>query len=186
MIPVDSRFCSYCAADLRHELDPFQLGHDPEAETTILTNRHRAHHAGRSHRGRTQAQIGAQRSHRSLRRPLLVVAAILAISFIIARIISNATAPASPSGDDSGSAAPPAVMAPGGDAVADRLTALRQALDDNGYSAVQFRMNGDTLELWGTVPSEFDRVTVQAIVFKSTGLALLRDHLRVRSVYAEP
>jgi serine/threonine protein kinase len=186
IIPVDSRFCSYCAADLRHELDPFQLGHDPDAETRILGNRHQAQHASRNHHHRTQAQTGTQGSRRRVHRSLLMVAAILAISFIVARIIWNATVTLSPSADGSGSLVPPGVVAPGGDALGDRLTALRQALDDSGYTAVQFRMDGDTLELWGTVPSEFDRVTVQAIVFKSTGLVLLRDRIRVRSVDGEP
>ena len=36
MIPVDSRFCSYCAADLRHTLNAFEMGSIAEAETAIL------------------------------------------------------------------------------------------------------------------------------------------------------
>ena len=187
MIPVDSRFCSHCAADLRHTLNSFEMGSSAEAGTFVLNRRHPHHPTRRGHRDRTQAQSGGQRSRRRIRRPMLIIAAIFAISFfIIKRIVWNATVPAAPSPYDSGSVAPPGVVAPGGDIRDARLSALRQALDDAGYESVQFRMNGDTLELWGTVPSEFDRVNVQAIVFSTAGIALLRDNLRVHEVSSEP
>jgi len=67
-----------------------------------------------------------------------------------------------------------------------RLSALRQALDDAGYENVQFRLDGDTLELWGTVPSEFDRVAVQTIVFRTAGIAQMQDNMRVHDIDAEP
>ena len=186
IIPVDSRFCSHCAVDLRHTLNSFEMGSSADAETSILNRRHPHHPTLRGHRDRTQAQSGGRRSHRRIRRPILIIAAIFAISFFIIKMISwNATVPASPSPYDSGSAAPPGADAAGGDLRDARLSALRQALDDASYESVQFRMNGDTLELWGTVPSEFDRVNVQAIVFRTAGIALLRNNLRVHEVPSE-
>jgi hypothetical protein len=129
------------------------------------------------------------RGHRKrnrFRHPFLIIAAIFALSFIIKMIILNTAVPASPAPDDSGSIAPSGDAPAGGDMRDARLSALRQALDDAGYENVQFRLDGDTLELWGTVPSEFDRVAVQTIVFRTAGIAQMQDNMRVHDIDAEP
>ena len=111
----------------------------------------------------------------------MIVLAIFLISFIVRTIILNSTVPASPPPYDSGSIAPPA-----SDLRDARLSTLRQALDDAGYENVQFRMNGDVLELSGTIPSEADRAVAEILASRATGGIPLRDNLRVRDVFAEP
>jgi serine/threonine protein kinase len=191
MIPLDSRFCSYCAVDLRHSTDPFQLGGDAEAETVILNGRQWNHRTSGGVHDRTQTPLGGKRPRRGLRHPLAIIAAIFAISFLIKMFLLNEMTPAAPSGDESGSAAPPGATAPEGDATAPdaigdtRLAALRQALDDAGYRSVRFRLNGDVLEVWGTVPDEFDRAAVQTLIL-SVGIVRYQDNMRVHDEYAEP
>jgi len=185
LIPIDSRFCSYCAADLRHSMEPFELGARADAETIVLDDRHRKDRIKHGRRHRRHPQFDDYRSRRR-RHPILIIAAIFAISFLIRMIILNATAPASPAGDVSGSAAPPGAIVPDGDSGDVRFATLRQALDESGYRSVRFRMNGDILEIWGTVPDEYDRVNVQALIFRNIGVVLLQDNLRVRHAFAEP
>ena len=166
-------------------MEPFELGDGAEAETMVLDGRHRNHRTHRGRRDRTRGQFDGHRSRHRV-RPLLLIAVIFAISFLIKMIILNALAPASPSGDESGATAPPADAVPEGEASDTRLAALRQTLDANGYHDVRFRMNGDTLELWGTVPDELDRINVQTLIFRTTGIIALDDRLQVREVDAEP
>jgi serine/threonine protein kinase len=185
MIPVDSRFCSYCAADLRDSGNSFQMGSGADAETTILDRDHGKKWTHRGHNDRARRESGVRRKRSRFRHPFLIIAAIFAISFIIKLIILN-TAPASPAPDDSGSIAPSDDAPAGSDIPDARLSALRQALDDAGYENIQFRMRGDTLQLWGTLPSEFDRVAVQTIVFRTAGIAQMEDDMRVHDIAAEP
>jgi len=180
MIPVDSRFCSYCAADLRHTLSAFEMGTSAEAETAIL-NRGHAQSARGGGRDRGREATGGRRSRRGWRHPFLIVVAIFAISFIVRTIVLNSTVPASPPPYDSGSIVPPS-----NDLHDARLSTLRQALDDAGYENVQFRMNGDVLELTGTIPSEAHRVIVEVLASRATGGIPLRDNLRVRDDFADP
>jgi hypothetical protein len=180
MIPVDSRFCSYCAADLRHTLSTFEMGSSAEAETTILKRgRAQSSRVGRHDRGREAT--GRRRSRRGWRHPFLIVIAIFAISFIVRTIVLNSTVPASPPPYDSGSIVPPS-----SDLRDARLSTLRQALDDAGYENVQFRMNGDVLALTGTIPSEADRVIVEVLASRATGGIPLHDNLRVHDDFADP
>jgi len=186
-IPIDSRFCSYCAVDLRHSMEPCQLGGNADAETAVLDGRDRNHRTSRRGPDRTRMQSGGQRSRRRrIRHPFLLIAAIFAISFIVRMILVNQTTPAAPAGDDSGSIAPPGTIAPPGGTRDARLVALRQALSDAGYRDVRIRLNDGVLEVSGTVPDEFDRINVQMLIFRTTGITLLNDKLRVRDVYAEP
>jgi hypothetical protein len=60
-----------------------------------------------------------------------------------------------------------------------RLVELRARLDAQGYSAVKFRLDGDTLVLYGSVPTDFDRLTVQTICFATVGITSLSDDLTV-------
>jgi len=97
----------------------------------------------------------------------------------IAKSMSDAAAPA---GYDSGSAAP-GPLPPNAPAVAPltnlRLMALRQALDLHGYNAVQLQLNGDTLVLSGTIPSEDDRVRILMACTNIGGFVSLQDNLQV-------
>lgn len=183
MIPVDSRFCSYCAADLTHTLNTFEMGSSTDAETVIL-NRGRGHaqSSRRGARDRMRDEAGGRRSHHRWRHPFLIVAAIFAISFIIRTIVLNSTVPASPPPYDSGSS----VLPPDGALRDARLSTLRQALDDAGYENVQFRMRGDVLELTGTIPSEAHRVIVEVLAARATGGIPLRDRMRVHDDFADP
>lgn len=185
MIPIDSRFCSYCAVDLRHSMEPFQLGGNADAETAVLDGRDRNHRTSRRGPDRTRVQSGGQRRRR-IRHPILLIAAIFAISFIVRMILVNRTTPAAPAGDDSGSIAPPGTIAPPGGMRDARLAALRQALNEAGYRAVHVRMNGGVLEVWGTISDESDRANVRWMILQSTGIALFNDEMTVRDADAEP
>ena len=44
---------------------------------------------------------------------------------------------------------------------------------------VKFRLDGDTLVLYGSVPTDYDRLAVQAICFATVGLTSLSDDLTV-------
>jgi hypothetical protein len=59
-----------------------------------------------------------------------------------------------------------------------RMKALRVALDAGGYSDVQFRHDGDAIEIWGTVPSNFDLSNVEMICM-TLGFSKLEVRLRV-------
>jgi hypothetical protein len=67
-----------------------------------------------------------------------------------------------------------------------REIALRRALDMQGYSSVHFRMEGDTIVLWGIVPTEADRLMVQTQVFMFARIFSIEDHIQVRYTFAAP
>jgi hypothetical protein len=67
-----------------------------------------------------------------------------------------------------------------------RLIALRRMLDASGYTNVHFRLEGDTIILWGTVPTETDRMMIQTMVFTVAGIYSIADHLQVTGVIANP
>ncbi|HYL60509.1 MAG TPA: hypothetical protein VEU51_16695, partial [Candidatus Acidoferrales bacterium] len=93
----------------------------------------------------------------------------------------SGTYPSAPSAPDYGG--PPAMPEPG--ITEPRLVALRRALDSMGYSSVRFKMNGDTIVLSGTVPTEADRIMVQAQVFLVARIYSLEDHIQVRGTFAD-
>jgi hypothetical protein len=70
--------------------------------------------------------------------------------------------------------------------LAARLEAFRAALDASGNSGVHFRMIGDTMELWGTVPSAADKAMVQMLALNVAGVASLKDRIRVQNGPAGP
>lgn len=173
-VPADSRFCSYCAADLRHVLGPAHVANDPEAKTASLRDPyslpHREAFPGTHHR-------------RSIRKPVLILMVIFAFAFLATRLIwyltSSGTAPA-PSGN-SEPAPPEFGVEPGepGGAPSDRAAAIRKALDFQGYTDVHFKIEGDTIVLWGSVPTQADRMMVQTIIFTVGNIFSLEDHLKV-------
>jgi hypothetical protein len=68
-----------------------------------------------------------------------------------------------------------------------REVALRHALNAQGYSSVHFRMEGDTIILWGMVPTEADRLMVQTQIFLIARIFSIEDHIQVRDTFfAEP
>jgi serine/threonine protein kinase len=189
-IPGESHFCSYCAADLRATTAPFELG--PGDQTIILpmpgVGRHDTHR--RRRRGDTFPDGSPAHRRRGVRRPILIFVALFALSFMIAKALWNSISAANNADSTSGSAAPPDAPEPGSGAAPEgvdiRLVALRQALDASGYSNVRIAIDGDTVDLWGTVPTEFDRAQIQALVFSSTGMVSLRDHLHVHDDFDGP
>jgi hypothetical protein len=70
--------------------------------------------------------------------------------------------------------------------LAARLEAFRAALDASGNSGVHFRMIGDTMELWGTVPSAADKAMVQMLALNVAGVVSLKDRIRVQNGSAGP
>ena len=55
-----------------------------------------------------------------------------------------------------------------------------------GYESVHFRMEGNTIILWGTVPTEADRLMVQTQIFMVARIFSIEDHIQVRGTFAEP
>ena len=47
-------------------------------------------------------------------------------------------------------------------------------------------MDGDTIILWGTVPTEADRLMVQTQIFLVARIFSIEDHIQVRDTFAEP
>jgi serine/threonine protein kinase len=184
MIPVDSRFCSYCAADLRHTLNAFEMGGNAEAETTIL-DRRRPRSALRDRRGMVQPQSQTRRPRRKRRHPFLIILSILLGWFAIKMFLVRPTTPAASPPYDTGSAVAPDGSPYAGESRDVRLYELRKALDDAGYDNVHFGMQRNILELWGTVPTDFDRAAVQMIVANTVGGGPMRDNLRVQEVSSD-
>ncbi|HKV54639.1 MAG TPA: protein kinase [Candidatus Binataceae bacterium] len=198
-IPADSHFCSYCAIDLRpaHPARP-----TPNDETVVLSGGHSPSAWPRASTGTSnyptrRPPFSGERRRSGLKRPVVVIALIFAAGMIAARLIFQAiaenTAPP-PYGGVSGEA--PAAnphagtreYSDSGDtyAGAPKLAQLRGALDRNGFSHVKFRIEGDTLVLSGSVPSEYDRATVQFLCFATTGIFSLRDDLTVSGGGTDP
>jgi len=197
-IPADSRFCSYCATDLRLSTLPRAAGANDE--TVLLSGSHSPENL----RGPVFANhpplnpTSGTRRRSGLRRPFLVLALIFAAGFIAAeliRSISRTDIPEPPgysTGSDEGGETMPrahAAIPPGeysgsddyGDAgETSHLAELRTRLDAQGYSAVKFRLDGGTLILYGSVPTDYDRLTVQAICLATLGLTPLSDDLTVK------
>ncbi len=173
-IPADSRFCSYCATDLRHVLGPAHVASDPEAKTASLPDLHTLPH---------REALPRAYDRRQIRKRILILIAIFAFAFFATRLIwylvSSSTAPV-PSATSEPT--PPQFGAepgePGG-APNQRAAAIRKALDFQGYNNVHFKIEGDTIVLWGSVPTQADRAMVQTIVFTVGNIFSLDDHLKV-------
>ena len=169
-IPVDSRFCSFCSARLPYLLGADNVAH--EAETVTL--------------GELPEPLEFPNEQRPPHQPrrrspgfyYLVLAGLFAMVFVltsmIARTMMERTEPSTP---DVPEANVPAAA---------RLQALRQELDADGYKNVSFRLDGDTLIIWGTVSSDFDRANVRWLAFRVAGIVSIVDHLQVHDALAEP
>jgi hypothetical protein len=134
--------------------------------------------------------FGRPRRRNGLRRPFLVLALIFAAGFVVAELITSISrsdnpVPSgynTPSGESAHATAPP--VSSYGDASSierSRLAQLRASLDNHGFAQVKFRVDGDTLILYGSVPTDFDRATVQLICMTTTGITSLSDNLTITS-----
>jgi serine/threonine protein kinase len=177
-IPVDSRFCSYCAADLRLPGSPPAFAVNPNDETVILSAPHELAEA-RSAAG-PHALPGADsgtyrikrtadgriRRRRGFRRHFLMLVLIFAAAFIAMRLIHSTAENTVPAGSDTGSIEGSGIAPP---------SALGAAPD----SSVRVRVEGETVVLSGTVRSDFDRAAVQMLCSDIAGFYSLNDRLRV-------
>jgi len=169
-VPADSRFCSFCDADLRGL--PGELTGASQAETASLPDRSPLDPAAIRH-----SRHERRRRRRGPLRAAIIVTALLALLFGLRVLSALRNANSSPEEgivppDSSGTAEPQHLTA--------REAALRQFLDLQGYHSVHFRIvDGTTVELWGTVPTRFDRMAVQTMAASLTGLFSLDDHLKV-------
>jgi serine/threonine protein kinase len=179
-IPGDSRFCSYCAADLRTILALSNVVNDPDAQTITLTNPSQPHY-------QTAPVPPTARVSRGRRRksPLVTVLVVAALAFAVVSLLMLLSSLISTLG--SSDSAPRSVPSSGGDYgesggdAADpiRTALLRQMLDAQGYGAVHFQLRGSSLSLWGKVRSDADRETIEDEASMVTGAMSVDDHLQV-------
>ncbi len=172
-VPADSGFCSFCGNDLRGVTE----GGAAAAETVILSDRppavptsdHEYRRQHREHRHRLR--------HRLPLRTAMIVAALLAVLLGLRLITTMHNAD---TGSEEGGLPPTGPEAAEPLHRTPREIFLRQVLDMQGYRSVHFQIvNGNTLELWGTVPTSFDRIAVQNMAATVTGLVSLDDHMKV-------
>jgi serine/threonine protein kinase len=192
-IPVDSNFCSFCAADVTGRLSASDPGAAHEAQTIVLDDLA----APRDYPG------PIYQPRRRRRHPLRALALVVGGFFLLGYILFHSSLPQPSGGDtvpDIGSVPPVPDGAVGGGGgggtaaepgepahTAPREVALRQALDAQGYNSVRFRMEGDTIILWGSVPTEADRMMVQTQIFLVARIFSIEDHIQVRDrFFAEP
>jgi serine/threonine protein kinase len=170
-IPADSRFCSFCAAQVAFILKAEQVAHD--SQTVSLGD----------FPGPPDISLDPRTSRRMTRRNpgfyYLLLAGLFAGAFALTSLIARVMVERHP---EVPSAAVPEPFTPS----AARLQALRQELDADGYRNVSFRLDGDTLIVWGTVSTEFDRANVRWLAFRIAGIVSVVDHLQVQNTFAEP
>ncbi len=186
-IPQDSKFCSFCAADVSASNGYAPVASD--AETYVLES------SAQQRSFPARVEMGAERSRAPRQRGagfyLAILGGMFAVAFAAAAYVlqNKAEEPdygayAGPEArgiaPDFGGASPDT---PEPSHVTARERTLRQALDRQGYRGVRFRMAGDTISLWGRVPTEMDRLTVQAIVYTVAGVFWIDDHVEVAPGY---
>lgn len=170
-IPLDSRFCSYCAADLRRVLGPSQVVGN-EAETVRLA-------PDRIVRPGTMARrVGDNRPGTRVIK-LVLLAAVLA--FVVIRLLMYLSAVAPAAGRADSEPAAPDFGAPDGPGASVRLAsqAMLRLLLSQSYPGVSFQLHGDTITLWGNVPSEEARQMVEDEASALTGASNIEDHLKI-------
>lgn len=171
-IPVDSRFCSYCAADLRRVLGPSQVVGN-EAETVRLS-------PDRIVRSGAMARRAGENRPGTRVIKLVLLAAVLA--FVVIRLLMYLSAVAPAAGRADSEPAAPDFGVPGGAPGASvRLAsqAMLRLLLSQSYPGVSFQLRGDTITLWGNVPSEEARQMVEDEASALTGASNIEDHLKI-------
>jgi serine/threonine-protein kinase len=179
-IPADSRYCSFCGADVAGASGVAAA--DLDAQTILLGSP-----AAGSESGRTPAARPAQRRRASGRGAgfyALLFGGMFIGAFLLATYLldsgagkrgysePDATAMPAPYGEISPDAPDPPHRTT-------REWTLRRVLDDAGYTQVRFRVDRNSITLWGRVPSEFDRARVQMLVFHAAGIYIIDDKLIV-------
>jgi serine/threonine protein kinase len=188
-IPIDSNFCSFCAADVTGRLSAIDRNAPPEAQTIVLDDVAPPH----------EFSGPMYQPHRHRRHHMRSLAVVVGAFFLLGYLIFHSAQPQPSDGDtgpEYGSIPPfpnpgaPAPAAPDASEPAHtepREYALRQALNAQGYESVHFKMQGDTIILWGTVPTEADRLMIQTQVFMVARIFSIEDHIQVRDrFFAEP
>lgn len=182
-IPSDSRFCSYCAADLRRVLGPGQVVADPEAETTRL--------ASPGTPGKPSRTLGRHLATRSGRNRLITLIVVALVAYLMFRLLIYLTTSLAPigagtsphpsnyAGSGGGASGEPAFPNPGSAHDAWAGAQLRSILNAEGYRSVNFAIHGNTIQLWGKVPTENDRLIVESTAFALTGALNMDDQLKV-------
>jgi serine/threonine protein kinase len=173
LIPADSRFCSFCAAPVAIVLGPEQVRNDAETVTLGDFPGHREFpHPERA---------GRRPSRQNPVLYYLLLAGLFAVAFVLTSLIARTMVhePLVPP-------TPPDVAPESGVPPSERLEALRHELDADGYQRVHFRLDGDTLVVWGTVASEFDRANIRWLAFRVAGIVSIVDHIQVHNAFAEP
>ncbi len=198
-IPANSRFCSYCAADLRQVLQAGDVVNVSEAETFILPE---PDDPAAVPSDGAHVRRGPERRRRS-RFPLFAILAIFIAAFAFTLVtlgVSGYRASVRPEGiiaPPGYSTEPEAEEPPSRPGLvppesaepqhtSPRSIMLRRTLDMQGYRQVHFRLGGQNIELWGTVPSEADRLMVETMAFSISGAISLSDHIQVRNSFAGP
>ena len=176
-IPGDSRYCSFCAAPLGHDLASVresaqartvELGDFPGPAPTPEPPRHDPRRA------------------RDSRFYLIALAALFGGAFLLTTVIAHLAVP--PAEQPAPDVSPMPIPMPDldGGATPEQLQLLRRELDAEGYKGVQFKLEDDTLILWGTVPTEWDRANIRWTVLRVTGIVSLVDHLQTRDAFNMP
>jgi serine/threonine protein kinase len=183
-IPADSRYCSFCAADLRDLPRAPEPGSD--SQTIVL-----AEPIERDTEPRAPRWTRPSEGEHGRRFPYFLIAALFAGAFVLTSIAAYVMTRPSVAPPDNPSPSAGGVPAPSyGPGVTEpphsnpRLIALRRAFDAAGYRNVHFRLDGDTIILWGSVPTETDRVMVQTMIFTVAGFFSIEDHLQVTGGFA--
>ncbi len=168
-IPADSRFCSFCGVGLKNG------GSSASAASEAATGSF-PQSAPFPSRPRRRNQ-----SPRALRLVAALMVALFAVAVAVTSLVNYLREASTP---ERTTAIPPSMPGvapiPGSGPPEPRHTspraiALRRLLDAAGYRSVHFQLSGDTAILWGTVPSELDRIAIQTMVF-GTGIYSLEDH----------
>ncbi len=182
VVPADSRFCSYCAADLSRLLNPWEVvGNEPQATAPT----------GALERARGAEEAAAPLARRHARPAILLWVGLCLLGVLLYKGCAIAmhgfwgagpedvAAGRDPGAYRGGPPAPDSLSAP-------RLAALRVALNLQGYQSVYFKLQGSTIVLWGSVPTETDRIMVQTMVFTMAGVYSIDDRLKVENRYGGP
>ncbi|MGH7865539.1 MAG: protein kinase domain-containing protein, partial [Candidatus Binataceae bacterium] len=186
-IPADSKFCSFCATELSASNGYAPVANN--AETYVLDS------AAAHQSFPARVHMDSERSRAPRRHGagfyLAILGGLGAVAFASATYILQSKTAQPDHGEYSGPEG--RELAPDfGEGSADtpepphattREVALRQALNRQGYGGVRFRVAGDTIALWGRVPTEMDRLTVEAIVYTVAGVFWIDNHVQVEPGY---
>jgi serine/threonine-protein kinase len=179
-VPGDSRFCSFCAAPLRIEAASDRAA--AEARTVVLGD-----FPGPAPLPGTAPAPGTYwrrrwRSHNP-RFYFVILAVLFGGAFALTSMIAHLTTPPAEPAPEMN---PMPIPDFGGGVSPAQLNLLRRELDAEGYKDVQFKLEDDTLILWGTVPNEWDRANIRWTVLRVTGIVSIVDHLQTRDAFNIP